>query len=307
MNSEVSKDIEEIEIIRTNLDEYPLLKKYFGKIIEQRLQIECFTHGLLTAHLLSLGKQKDLLALEITRFDLQRLEIVLQFGNSCCEDFDFIFREDRLAQYEDADGKIIDMLAEVRAFEFLCRYGFKATKKIRRKSDCKTVDFTAKRDNLNYAIEVTRLGLAQSDEKQPVYDYKVSTLNYEKKCENADGSELRLPPKENLNVERIEREIYDAVDHKYKQLSDYLKKNNNSWKGILFVSSGKDYFNMCRYENKGYDDVCKNDFLEALQKVWQSIAGEQRNKYLHHIIITRGRDLGKAIISPDFEIEEQET
>lgn len=292
------------EIIKANLEGYPFIKRFFGNIIEQRLGIDCFTHGVLTAHLLSLEELKDLLALEITKFDLERLEIVLQFAKSCCHGFELITKEDNLSQYEDADGKIIDMLAEVRAYEFLCRYGFKETKKIRRKSDYKTVDFTAKRDNLNYAIEVTRLGLAQSDEKQPIYDHRVSTLSYEKKCEDAEGFEVRLPPKESLNVERIERETYDAVDHKYKKFSDFLKKNDNSWKGILFISSGQDYFKMHRYENKGYDDVCENDFLEALRKVWQSITKEQRNKYLHHIIITRGKDLGKAIVSPPFKKKE---
>ena len=92
----------------------------------------------------------------------------------------------------------------------------------KREKDIKTVDFTANKNNQSYAIEVTRLGLAKSNEKQPIYDHKVSTLNYDKNCEDADGFEVRLPPKEGLNVGRIETEIYDVVDHKYRQFSDFL-------------------------------------------------------------------------------------
>jgi len=283
----------ETEIIMYNLEKYPFIKHFLGNITKQRLQIECFTHGMLTAHLLELT--------ELTKFDLERLEIVLQFGNSCCENFEFVFREDKLAQYEDADGKIIDILAEVRAFEFLCRHTFKDISKIRQRLNSKTVDFISKRNNGNYAVEVTRLGLAQSEDKQPIYDYKVSTLDYEKKCEDANGWEVRRPPKEKLNVERIEREIYDAVDNKYIQLRDFLKKSDSNWKGMLFISSGQDYFKMRRYENKGYDDVCENDFREALERVWQYIKGEQKDKSLHYIVITRGKKLGNAIISPSFD------
>lgn len=147
---------QEAELIESNLRNYPLIKSLLGEIIEQRLRIECYTHGMLTGHLLDEG----------SRSDLERLELVLQFGNSCCRDFKLIFQEDRLSQ-QDADGKIIDVLAEVKAFEFLCRHGFRDITKIRRKGGAKTVDYTATRDNQNYAVEVTRLGLAQSYGKQP--------------------------------------------------------------------------------------------------------------------------------------------
>lgn len=289
------------EIIRANLEGYPFIKRFFGDIIEQRLKIDCFTHGMLTAPLLSLEELKEfnLLALEITKFDLQRLEIVLQFGNSCCENFDFIFREDRLAQYEDADEKIVNILAEVRAFEFLCRYTFKDISKIRQILKSKTVDFISKRNTINYAIEVTRPGLAKSDKKQAVYDHRVSTLKWPK-CEDASGGEGRLPPKEGINVERIKAEIHDAIDKKYAQLSGFLKDKDNSWKGVLLISSGRDYFIARRYENKGYEDVRVDDFIDALEQIWKFIKAEGRDKYLHHLVITRGKDLKKVVIYPHF-------
>jgi hypothetical protein len=293
------------EIITDNLEKYPLIKMYLGKIIEQRLQIECFTHGLITANLLLLEEEKkDPLALEINKSDLQRLEIVLQFGNSCCKNFNHIFKEENLTIYENADGKIIDILAEVRAFEFLCRNAFKETQKIIPNRSYKSVDFTAKKDNITYAIEVTRLGLSLSSEKQPVYDYQVGTFDYGEKCKDATGWEVRGTPEEELNVERITNEIYDAINNEYKQLSDYLKKYDNSRKGVLLISDGQDYFKAGKYENKRYDEVCINDFQEALRKIWDYIKEENREKYLHHIIITRGKDLGKVIVSPPFSNKE---
>lgn len=287
---------QETEIIMQNLEKYSFIKEFFGNIIKQRLQIECYTHGMLTAHLLELT--------ELTKFDLERLEIVLQFANSCCNDFELISKEVKLSQYQDADAKIVDMLAEVKAFEFLCRHGFRNITKTRHSSDVKTVDFTTTRNKENYAIEVTRLGLAQSDKKQPAYSFKVSTLKYDAKCEDADGFEVSMID-EKLNKERIEREIYDAIGHEYPQLREFCQTNNGTWKGILFISSGRDYFAARKYENKAYEITPKEDFYEALEQVWQNIKAEQKDKYLHHLVITRGKDLAKAIVSPAFEAKEQ--
>jgi hypothetical protein len=285
----------EAKIIMTNLENYPLIKKFLGNIIRQRLQIECFTHGALTAHLLEFS--------ELTKVDLERLEIVFQFANSCCDDFDLIFQEEKLSQHEDADAKILDILAEVKAFEFLCRHGFRDIAKMRRKPDAKTVDFTAKRISQNYAVEVTRLGLASSEKKQPVFSSKVSTLDYSEKCVDAGGLEVSRIDK-GLNKERIERDVNDAIERKYPQIKEFCQAKDGAWRGILFMSSGRDYFAMRRYENKGYEQTPKGDFYEALGQIWQYLKGQQRDKYLHHLVITRGKDLGRAIISPDFEIGE---
>jgi len=287
--------LKDAEIIMANLENYPFIKKFFGNIIKQRLQIRCFTHGALTAHLLELS--------ELTKVDLERLEIVLQFANSCCNDFELIFQEDKLSQHKDADAKIIDMLAEVKAFEFLCRHSFRDIAKMRRKPDAKTVDFTAKRINQNYAVEVTRLGLALSEKKQPVFSYKVSTLDYSKKCVDADGFEVSMID-EGLNKERIEIDVNDAIERKYPQIKEFCQVKGSAWRGILFMSSGRDYFVMRRYENKGYEQTPKKDFYEALGQIRQYLREQQRDKCLHHLVITRDKDLGKAVISPDFEIEE---
>ena len=272
----------------TNLENYPSIKSFLGNIIRQRLQIGCFTHGALTAHLFD----KD------SKPDLERLEIVLQSANSCCDNFDLIFQEEKLSQHEDADAKIVDMLAEIKAFEFLCRHGFRDIAKIRRTPNAKTVDFTAKRINQNYAVEVTRLGLALSEKKQPEFSFKVSTLDYSKKCVDADGYEVSRID-EGLNKNRIKRDVNDAIERKYPQIKEFCQAKGGACRGILFISSGRDYFAMRRYENKEYEQTPKRDFYEALRQIWQYLQGQQKDKYLHHLVITRGKDSEKAIISPD--------
>lgn len=258
-----------------------------GKIIDQRLRIECYTHGMLTGHLLDAGSTSD----------LERLELVLQSGNSCCRDFKLIFQEDRLSQ-RDADGKIIDMLAEVKAFEFLCRHGFRDITKIGRKRGAKTVDYTATRDNQNYAVEVTRLGLAQSPQKQPRYALRTSTINYGTQCEDADGCEFSVI-NEGINVGRLKTEITDAVNRKYPQIKSFCQTEADKWKGILIVSSGRDYFVMGRYENKAYDQTPESDSRAALEQLWSRLGQEPTDyRYLHHLVVTRGKDLAKTITYP---------
>ena len=171
---------QEAKLIKSNLEKYPFIKKFLGKLINQRLRIECFAHGMLTANLLELN--------ETNKLNLAKLECVLKLGESCCKGFKQIFQDKkRLSkQSEIADGQIIDILAEVRAFEFLYSQDFKDIADIKRVAGARTVDFTAQRNNEKYAAEVTRLGLAQSEEKQPVHMHETDSIRYIK-CEDANG------------------------------------------------------------------------------------------------------------------------
>ena len=101
----------EKEVIRQNLKYYPYINEFLGSVIEQRLGIDCFTHGALTANLLDHHAVSP---------ELVRLDTVLQFAKGCCKNIDAVFSEYSLSSYQDADAKILDILAEVKAFEFLC-------------------------------------------------------------------------------------------------------------------------------------------------------------------------------------------
>lgn len=282
---------QEAEIIITNLEKYPSIKEFFGNIVKQRLQIDCYTHGVLTANLL--------VHEGLTICDLERLDYVLKLGNVHCRDFDRLFAGKQLPQQSEiADGQIVDILAEVKAFEFLHTHSFTHVNNVKRQASAKTVDFSAKRNNQNYAVEATRLGLAQSNNKQPVYTRKAGMIDYKTKCEDANGLEIRTMH-QGLNKARIEREIGDAVTQEYPQIKEFCQAQTGSWKGILLISSGRDYFVMQRYENKSYEITPKKDFFDACEQVWQTLKAEGKDNYLHHLVITKGKDLGKAIIYPE--------
>lgn len=272
--------MKEAEIIKSNLANYPLIEKFLGNIIEQRLAVECYEYGMLTAQLLDGEPSKP---------DLDRLEQVLKLGEEAnCMDFKLVFQERELPNKDRLiDSEIINILAEVKAFEFLHKHSFRDVTKIKRKKDAKTVDFTAKRNSQNYAVEVTRLGLARSDKKKPKLD------------------KLSRPPwltiiysKEPQNKRRIAEDIYDEVIDKYPQIREFCQRQIGIWKGMLVISNGRDYFVAGRYENKLYE-LQPSTVREILKQEWKLLKEGQEYKYLHHILITMGKDLGKAIIYPE--------
>ncbi|GEM_PF-3305492 len=278
------------QIIRQNLEEYPLMKKFLGKIIGQRLRIECFTHGMLTANLLVNDDE-----------NLKKLEGVLELGNSYCRDFTRIFGGRNLSEVSEiADGQIIDLLAEVKAFEFLHSRGFENITNVRRLTGTRTVDFTAQANEEDYAIEVTRLGLAQSEKKQAIHAYTVNTIRYTK-CEDADGFAFKMMT-EGLNVDRLKEEISGAIGNKSAQMRDFCQERGGIWKGIIFISSGRDYFVMGKYENKEYENTPNGDFQTALVEISEDL--KSQDGCISSIVITRGKDLTKAIIFPSLKTKE---
>ena len=267
------------EIIKSNLEEYPFIKCYLGDIIDQRLKIESYEYGMLTAQLLDGEPSKP---------DLMRLEDALQIGEAKCTDLKYIFRERKLPNKDKAiDSEIINILAEVKTVELLHKYSFSDITKIKPRKDAKTVDFTANRNNQNYAVEVTRLGLASSARKKPQLD------------------KLSRPPlltiidsKEPQNMNRIANDIYDEVIDKYPQVKAFCQRQGGVWKGILVISNGRDYFVACRYENKLYE-LQPSTVHEILKQEWKLLKEGREYECLHHILITIGKDLSKAIIYPE--------
>jgi hypothetical protein len=270
---------QDVEIVKSNLEEYPSIKCYLGDIINQRLKIECYENGMLTAQLLD-G--------EASKPDLMKLEGALKIGEAKCTDFKAIFQERKLPNQDRAiDSEIINILAEVKACERLHKYGFSDITKTKRKKDAKTVDFTAKRNNQHYAVEVTRLGLASSDKKKPALD----------KSSRPPWLTI-MDSKETQNTRRIAEDIYDKVIDKYPQIREFCQKQDNLWKGILVISNGRDYFVAGRYENKLYE-LRPHTVAQVLKQEWESLKKEQEYDFLNHIIITMDKDTDKVIVHPN--------
>lgn len=278
------------ERVMNNLAEYKYINKYLGNTIKERLETRGYTRGMLTARLLYN---------EPSETDLVKLEHILQLGETHCADFKHIFEERKLPNKDIAiDGEIINTLAEVKAFEFLYEQDFSDITKIKRKKDTKTVDFTAKRNGQNYAVEVTRLGLAQTDRKKPKYMVQDRLPHHNiLGIRQLEGEFFLISGKE--NIPRIGESIFDTIGNKYTQIREFCQAQSNHCKGILIISTGRDYFVMNKYARTEFE-ITPKAVEEALKKVWNLLIEEQGNlKYLHNVVITIGKDLKKAIIYPE--------
>ncbi len=283
---------EDAEIIKSSLDKYPLIKKYFGKIIEQRLAINDYEYGMLTAQLLD----------EHSKLDLERLEDALELGEkNQCTNFEAIFHERALPEDKSIDGEIINLLAEVRAFEFLHWQGFRDIAKIKRKQGARTVDFTAKRNNDNYAAEVVRLGLAQADRKKPKHMVEDNLIRHTISGEDKLVGEVVgnwFISSGEQNIPRIIETIRDTITNKYPQIKNFCQTQGGDWKGMLIISTGCDYFVMNKYAKTEFE-VTPKAVEEAVRKLWNLLDKDQVDrKYLYHLVIATGKDLDKTIIHP---------
>ncbi len=264
--------IEELEVAKFNLISYPHIKEFFGTTIYKN----------------SCKLLVTVLADESNKQDIKRLEHALEIGKKYCTNFETIFKERKLKNNNDTDIEVLNSLAEVRAFEFLYYNNFGNIIKVKHKLSSKTVDFTATRSEQNYAIEVTRLGVPQSNRKQPVYML------------NEPEVRMVFGP---TNVPTIGNLIRDTIDREYSQIKAFCEAQNKIYKGILVISSGHDYL-----INENAPDLIQftpNSTLEALQQEWQLIKQEQRFTHLNHIIIIMAKtkiwDWDKTIVFPSID------
>lgn len=280
----------ENEIIKSNLLKYPCIDCYFGDIVCQRLNILDYEHGVLTAELLDPDQE--------TISNLNKLDSALRLGNRCCRDFQLIFQGQQLGQdHIVADAKILDLLAEVKAVEYLYSQDFGEITHIKRQQGVRTVDFTTKRNSQYYAVEVTRLGSAESNKKKTQYHtlHKSPEL-YQIDLILAKNSRNKT---ELNNTPAIEAGIHDAIKRKHPQIKAYCDTHAGNWKGILIISAGWDYFLHSDQANRPIRFFGKTT-LRVLKKKWRF--WQERHKpiypYLHHVVIVMGKDLAKAITYP---------
>ncbi|MFC1940163.1 hypothetical protein ACFLXO_05720 [Chloroflexota bacterium] len=287
------------ERIISNLSKYPSIRKFLGNAVRKRLEIKGYTRGILTAHLLD-GEPSN----------LEGLEQVLELGEKYCTDFKLILKGMNLPNRDLAiDGEIINTLAEVKAFEVLYSNHFENIKKIR-PARGKTVDFTATHKGQNYAVEVTRIGIPESPKKASE-PYLVESLTDD--ADNLAAKLMMYTPdtkkiitdSNNKQVEMSNYEIWSysiesAVKAKYKQLEQYISSNDNrKTKGIIFVSSGRDYFVLCKYARG--DMFLTNTMQRICQKLFLKLKKEGSYPYLHHLIFNLGKQAKEPVVFPLFD------
>lgn len=268
------------ERVISNLSQYPDVRKFLGNAVRKRLEIEGYTRGMLTAHLMD----------EPSEPDLTRLERVLQLGEKQCTDFKQIFKERELPNKDLAiDAEIINILAEVKAFEVLYGHHFEDIKKIRPAQE-KTVDFTAAQKGQNFAVEVMRLSQSKkkSKKKEPAYLVNIENAKFTVKL--IDGQD---------NIPIFKNIIRYAVQKKSTQITDFCQRQQGQWEGILFLSIGRDYFIANKYAAHYLFELAPRSTLEALKSEFDPLMQNTQNRYLKHIIITTGKYNDKVIIYPN--------
>lgn len=273
--------------IIANLSRYPLIEKFLGDIVRQRLGIEGYENGILTAQLLD----------EHYKSDMQRLEQALTVGGSNCKSFEWIFHIGKLPQNQEiADARILDMLAEVRAFEFLYNIGVKNTSYLSQKSKSTTVDFVTEIGNDRNAVEVTRIGLPKSTKKKSIFIAEDSE-RIKLKNRELDVTWSLISGEDNRPT--FKKTIGDAIDAKYLQVKQFCQIQSETWKGVITISFGRDYF-VTKYARRDLS-IFPEKIKEAIEMIWR----EQKNvyKYLDYVIFLLGKNLDRAFIYPDLPIK----
>ena len=294
-------EIENIKYILT--DRFPYINEFLAGMVSAKLKIPSYETGLLTSQLLKaahralLQEEEDNDDDEYFGFDdeyyesdsykldsgLHLLDKTLYFGQrkGNCDGFSLIFPTINIfKRQQEVDNKITEILAHVKCFEFLSKAGLKNITKVDQCHNNLQVDFKARKLNDYYAIVVTYLYSAKHiEEHLAEYD-------------------------EHYAMKSLSNDIAYAINQKYPQIEQFCRTHVGVNKGIIFISSGRDYFGNKKYESKLYG-LKLTKVIFALNKEWQTRKKDQKSyQYLHHIVITTGRNVRNAIVYPRLDIEE---
>jgi hypothetical protein len=301
------------EEIRSILEDYyPNIKEFLGEIVEERLKSPNYEESILISRLLRASRRLPLLKkdeelekkeLEAKYFGdddyedeveyfgdydyeddyvkptrsfrldsgLHVLNSTLSHGEEYCEGFNCIFQDINLSKPQEIDNRIAEIFVQVKAFEFLSKSHFRQITVSRDKQNREQVDFTGIMHKVLYALVVTRLFSAKQIEEH-FSEYG------ERYVRNS-----------------LKNDIAHAIDQKYPQLVNIYQTHFGVSKGIIFMSSGRDYFGRRNYENSLYG-LPSSKIGGVLNRAWTS--RKKSYKHLHHIVVTTGRDLDNALIYP---------
>lgn len=159
------------QLVWKRLEQLPLTKKYFGKLVRARLK----QRGILASPIISVIFD-DYQTLEQRLDNVESVSGIESLRNEYRGSEDFL-------QGGITDAVIRNLLAEIMVLDFLIRLGFVNVRKISRK-DKPHIDIAAEKDGRSYAIDVTR--------KQEVSDWEVElSTNLEDCTSHRNQLEIR--------------------------------------------------------------------------------------------------------------------
>ena len=297
-------EMEKEEIQSILEDYYPNINELLGDIVEQRLKSPNYEDSILISRLLEASRRlatlKEDEQVEDEDFDdeyfgdddyedeyveprkkrfrldsgLYVLDRTLFHGGKYCEGFNCIFQNINLSKPQEVDNRIAEILVQVKAFEFLSKSRFRRITAVGSKQNRSQVDFICNMHKVLYAIVATRLYSAKHIE------------------------EHRTEYGERYVMKSLKNDIAYAIDQKYPQLANVYRTRFGIAKGIIFISSGRDYFGHIKYENSLYG-LQPSKIYGVLNRAWATRkSGEKSYEYLHHIVITKGRNVENALVYP---------
>jgi hypothetical protein len=242
-----------VNVVKTELDKYPSIKKYFGSLVEKALQEPNPAANVLVALLSDPAVE--------TKKNMAQLESVLRVGDSDCEYFNDIFS--RIAKLDICDlqdanevsNVILDILAEVEGFGYLHDQSFTHIAYVLPTPAQSTPDFTAFKEGQLYAVEVSRLALPQSQRKK-VKPF-VSTPSFV----GLSGKNAREPFVNSL-LAKIKAEYSQHIE-------PFCRAQSNSCYGIVIVSTGRGFFSS-RWARKDFW-ILPEASKKAVPRVWHEL------------------------------------
>lgn len=287
---------ERIYIVLAN---YTYISKYLGDIIEDRFKMPYFENNILISKILKAAEtlsadplyegtiyRKSSFIDNDEFFDddfyddefyeekrlaksvpgLYSLDKALFYGKKYCEGFENIFFNISFKNYGEADSKILNILSQVKCLEFLSKFKF---------SDIAAIDKSKNQAQIDFIARIP-----------PSVDYFAIAVSRFLTIEDISGYDERHI----MNF--VSSNISNAIRDKSPKIEHFCKSKIGINKGIIFISSGHEYFHKLF-------NLSPNKFRVKLNKNWiVHKANSDMNKYLHNIIIMTDRNVRNAIVYP---------
>lgn len=197
---------------------------------------------------------------------LRYLDKTLFYGKKYCKEFENIITNISFKNYGEADSNILNILSRVKCFEFLSKSKFR---------DITAVDKSRKKEQIDFIARIP-----------PSVDYYAIAVNRFLTTEDIS----RYDERQIINF--ISSNVSNAIRDKSPKLEHFCKPNIGINKGIIFISSGLEYFS--RLFN-----LPQNRIIVILNKNWiVHKANSDMNKYFHNLIIMTDKNVRNAIVYP---------
>ena len=96
------------------------------------------------------------------------------------------------------------------------------------------------------------------------------------------------------NTEKWQNTIKSAVQEKYKQIRDFIQKQNTRMKGMIVISVGRDYF-VSKYTRR--DMYLPTTLIDALQDVLIALKQTGKYEYLQELVLIAGKNANQVYVA----------